>query len=46
MLRMKRSKRSSRPALRFGMIAGRLARSPGQKRRGHSAVASSEVTIR
>ena len=43
---MKRSKRSARPPLRFGMICGRVSRSLGQYRRGHSAVASSEVTIR
>jgi hypothetical protein len=44
--RMKRAKRSARPPFRFAMIAGRFVRSAGQYRRGHMAVASSEVTMR
>ena len=44
--RMKRPKRSARPPLRLGRIAGCLAGSEWQYRFGHIAVASSDVTIR
>ena len=44
--RTKRSKRSSRPLLSRGRIAGRRVRAPRHSRGGQIAVASSALTVR